>query len=76
MKGIISQIYPREGGIHAFQAPFINQEHGDERNLKDEFLLSNPINFSSAKSMHSQKNDYNKRTSIPFVYQTHIIKIS
>jgi hypothetical protein len=26
--------------------------------------------------MHSQKNDYNKRTSIPFVYQSHIIKIS
>jgi len=68
MKGIIYKIYPREGGIHAFQTPFIIQEHGDEKNLKDELLLSNPGIFSSAKSMHNQKNDYNKRTSIPFVY--------
>ncbi len=70
MKGIIYKIYPREGGIHAFQTPFIIQEHGDERNLKDELLLSNPGIFSSAKSMHNQKNDYNKRTSIPFVYES------
>jgi hypothetical protein len=62
------EIYPRERGIHTFQAPLIIQEHGDDKNLMDKLLLVNLINSSSPKYVHSQENDYNKCTSIPFMY--------
>jgi hypothetical protein len=39
MKGIKSEVYPRKGGIHVFQAPSTIQEHGNKRNPRDELLL-------------------------------------
>jgi hypothetical protein len=68
VKGIRFGVYPRERGIHTFQAPLIVQEHGDDRNPRDELLLADLGNSSNPESMHSQWSDYNKHTNIPFVY--------
>jgi hypothetical protein len=38
MRGIKSEIYPRKGVIHAFQAEFVVQEHWEKRNLGNELL--------------------------------------
>jgi hypothetical protein len=37
MKGIRFDAYPREGDIHAFQAPSIIQEHMEERNPRGNY---------------------------------------
>jgi hypothetical protein len=68
MKGIEFDVYPREGGIHVFQAPSIIQEHGEERNPRDKLLLAKPINSSSPKFVNSRHSDYNGCTNVPFVY--------
>jgi hypothetical protein len=68
MKGIRSKVYPREGGIHDFQTPFIVQKHGEETNPRDEMLLANRRNFSSLEFVNSQHSDYNRCTNVPFVY--------
>jgi hypothetical protein len=55
LKGITSKVYPREGGIHAFQAPSTTQEHQDqkEKKLRDKLLLVGLGNSSSIKSMNN-----------------------
>jgi len=40
-EGIKSEVYPKEGGMHVFQAPFTVQEHGNKHKL----LLANLENF-------------------------------
>ncbi len=70
MKGIKFDVYPRKGGIHAFQAPSTIQEHGEERNPRDKLLLANLINSSNPKFMNSWHSDYNGCTNVPFVYQS------
>jgi hypothetical protein len=47
VKGIRSKIYPRERGIHAFQAPSTIQEHQEKKNLRDKLLLVGIGNSSS-----------------------------
>jgi hypothetical protein len=49
VKGIRLDVYPRKGSIHAFQTPFTIQEHGDERNSRDELLSSGPWKFFKSK---------------------------
>jgi len=70
MKGIRSEVYLREGDIHAFQTPFAIQEHQEKKNPNDELLLADPRNSSSPKFVNSRWNDYNKCTNAPFVYQS------
>jgi hypothetical protein len=43
------EVYIREGGIHAFQTPSTIQEHGDERNSRDELLSSGPWIFFKSR---------------------------
>ncbi len=54
----------------AMLAPLTVQKHGDDRNPRDEWLLTNPRNSSNLESMHNRQNDYNRSTRIPFVYQS------
>jgi len=74
IRGIWFKVYPKERSIHVFQAPLIVQEHGDDKNPKDELLLANLGNSSSPKSMHSRWNDYNRCTNMPFVYQLALLE--
>jgi hypothetical protein len=53
VRGINSEVYPRKKSIHDFQASLIVQEHGDDKNPRDELLLADPKNSSSPKSVHS-----------------------
>jgi hypothetical protein len=46
-------MYPRKKGIHNFQAPLIVQEYGDDKNPRDELLLTN-LRISSPKFVHSR----------------------
>ncbi len=45
MRGIMFEIYPRERGIHIFQAPLTIQEHGDDFNK--EFTISTISSYIS-----------------------------
>ncbi len=49
VRGIMLEVYIREGGIHAFQTPSTIQEHGDERNSRDELLSSGPWIFFKSR---------------------------
>ncbi len=51
--GIKSEVFPREGGIHAFQTLSIVQKHGDERNLRDKLLLADLGNSSGLECVNS-----------------------
>jgi hypothetical protein len=53
VRGIKFEVNPKEGGIHAFQAPYVVEEHGEEKNPRDELLLVNLGNFLSPKSITS-----------------------
>jgi hypothetical protein len=74
VRGIRSKIYPREKGIHVFQAPSIVQEHQKERNPRDKILLVDLRSSSSPEFVHCQQNDYNRHTNVPFVYQSTSLK--
>jgi hypothetical protein len=68
MRGIRFKIYPKERGIHVFQAPSIVQEHRYKNNPKDELLLVDLRNSSSLKFVNNWWSDYNTCTNVPFVY--------
>ncbi len=71
MKGIKFKVYPKEEGIiHAFQAPYIIQEHGEEKNSKDELLLVDTKKISSLTCVNSRQSDYNRHTNASFMYQS------
>jgi hypothetical protein len=53
MRAINFEMYPRKKGIHDFQASLIVQEHGDDKNPRDELLLTN-LRISSPKFVHSR----------------------
>ncbi len=53
MMGIKFEVYPKEGGIHVFQAPYVVEEHGEKRNPGDKLLLMNLGNYLSQKSITS-----------------------
>jgi hypothetical protein len=53
VRGIKSKVYPREGGIHAFQAPSTIKERQEEKNPRDKLLLVGLRNFSSIQSMNN-----------------------
>jgi hypothetical protein len=74
MRGIKSKIYPRERGIHAFQAPLTIQKHEDDKNPRDEFLLADLGYSLGLELVHSRRKDCNKCTSIPFVYQSTLLE--
>ncbi len=68
MRGIRFEVYPKKGGIHAFQAPYVVQEHGEKRNPRDKLLLVILGNSLSPKSITSRHSDYNICINAPFVY--------
>ncbi len=68
--GIKFEVYPKEGGIHVFQAPYVVEEHGEKRNPGDKLLLMNLGNYLSQKSITSWRSDYNRCINAPFVYQS------
>jgi hypothetical protein len=45
VREIKSKVYPRERGIHAFQAPSIVQEHRKKKNPRDKFFIGRPWKF-------------------------------
>jgi hypothetical protein len=53
MRGIKLDAYPRKGVIHAFQAPFVVQEHRKESNPRDESLMVDLGNSSSLEFVNS-----------------------
>ncbi len=65
MRGIRFEIYPIKGVIHAFQTPFVVQEHQEKKNPKDKLLLVDLGNSSSSKYVNNRMSDYNKYTNLP-----------
>ncbi len=63
-----------KGVIHAFQTPFIVQEHWEEKNVRDKLLMRDPINSSSPWYVNNQRSDYNRCTNLPFVYKSTLPK--
>jgi hypothetical protein len=57
MRGIKLEIYPKERGIHAFQAPYTIQKHGDKKNPHDELLLADLKKISSPRFVNSWSSD-------------------
>jgi len=53
MRGIKSNVYPRERVIHVFQMPFAIQEHQEVKNLGDKLLLVNLGNSSSLEFVNN-----------------------
>jgi hypothetical protein len=53
MRGIKSDVYPRERVIHVFQTPFVIQEHQEVKNSRDKLLLMDLGNSSSLEFVNS-----------------------
>jgi hypothetical protein len=49
VKGIIHEVYPREGDMHVFQTPSNVKKYQDDQNPREELLLPNLENSSSSK---------------------------
>jgi hypothetical protein len=49
VRGIRSKVYPRERGIHVFQAPSIVQGHRKKKNPRDFFIIGGPWKFFKSK---------------------------
>jgi hypothetical protein len=55
MKGIKFKVYPKEEGIiHVFQAPYIVQEHGEERLRKGRSAIGKHYIFSNPKYVNNR----------------------
>jgi hypothetical protein len=46
----------------------------EKKEIQRTLLLEDLGNFSSSKSVNNRKNDYNRHTNLPFVYQSTLPK--